>query len=286
MSQILLMSSSDSSRWSFASRWAWSKSSAQHCDVKLRHLAKWNDARRERDRLAEEYGALMDEETRGGFQELLGLSRTVFPYVEEHKFYCDYWFQSRFFNKVREFGALLAKHGFIEEGEDIFNLSRHEAMQALEELSLTRARQAFEDVEFSPSILRPAADVDTSSTILGGPSALPFAIGAAVAIALVVSGPIFSFACMLKSRRAIPSTPPGTRCCSCWWVWVAWWASSGRRWPCGNSSRSELDPLNPPPPACRVGPWRFDGPRPRSGARRRVDMAGFGRSVAIVVAVA
>jgi pyruvate,water dikinase len=92
---------------------------------------------KERDRLAEDYGALMDEETRGGFEELLGLSRTVFPYVEEHKFYCDYWFQSRFFNKVREFGALLAKHGFIEEGEDIFNLSRHEAMQALEELSLT-----------------------------------------------------------------------------------------------------------------------------------------------------
>jgi L-lactate dehydrogenase (cytochrome) len=47
---------------------------------------------------------------------------------------------------------------------------------AEQELSLTRARQAFEDVEFSPSILRPAADVDTSSTILGGPSAMPFAI--------------------------------------------------------------------------------------------------------------
>jgi pyruvate,water dikinase len=91
---------------------------------------------RERDRLAEEYGALLDDETRPGFEELLALSRTVFPYVEEHKFYCDYWFQSRFFNKVREFGALLAKHDFIEEGEDIFNLSRHEALQALEELSL------------------------------------------------------------------------------------------------------------------------------------------------------
>ena len=47
---------------------------------------------------------------------------------------------------------------------------------AEQELSLARARQAFEDVEFSPSILRPAAEVDTSSTILGGPSALPFAI--------------------------------------------------------------------------------------------------------------
>jgi L-lactate dehydrogenase (cytochrome) len=47
---------------------------------------------------------------------------------------------------------------------------------AEQELSLARARQAFEDVEFSPSILRPAASVDTSSTILGGPSAYPFAI--------------------------------------------------------------------------------------------------------------
>ena len=56
-------------------------------------------------------------------QELLGLSRKVFPYVEEHKFYCDYWFLSRFYNKIREFGALLAEHGFLEDGEDIFQLS-------------------------------------------------------------------------------------------------------------------------------------------------------------------
>lgn len=45
------------------------------------------------------------------------------------------------------------------------------------ELSLARARQAFEDVEFTPGILRGLPDVvDTSVNILGGPSALPFAI--------------------------------------------------------------------------------------------------------------
>ena len=44
------------------------------------------------------------------------------------------------------------------------------------ELSLGRARQAFEDVEFHPGILKPAADVDTSVQILGGSSALPFGI--------------------------------------------------------------------------------------------------------------
>jgi pyruvate,water dikinase len=93
----------------------------------------------ERERLAEEYGSLLDAEARATFDELLGLSRLVFPYVEEHKFYCEYWFQSRFFNKVREFGGLLADHGFLADSEDVFQLSRHEVAEALEELCLTWA---------------------------------------------------------------------------------------------------------------------------------------------------
>ena len=44
------------------------------------------------------------------------------------------------------------------------------------EISLARARQAFQDVEFHPSILRDVSTVDTSCEIWGGPSALPFGI--------------------------------------------------------------------------------------------------------------
>jgi L-lactate dehydrogenase (cytochrome) len=44
------------------------------------------------------------------------------------------------------------------------------------ELSLARARQAFEDVVFHPSILRDVSTVDTTTPILGGTSALPFGI--------------------------------------------------------------------------------------------------------------
>ncbi|GAA0553722.1 quinone-dependent L-lactate dehydrogenase [Paractinoplanes ferrugineus] len=44
------------------------------------------------------------------------------------------------------------------------------------EISLARARQAFHDLEFHPSVLRDVAAVDTSTTIFGGPSALPFGI--------------------------------------------------------------------------------------------------------------
>ncbi|HKP18662.1 MAG TPA: PEP-utilizing enzyme [Gaiellaceae bacterium] len=94
---------------------------------------------RERDRLAEEYGALLGDDARKAFDELLALSRRVFPYVEEHKFYADYWFLTRWWNKIREFGALLAEHGFLNDGEDVFQLSRHEVASALDELVLAWA---------------------------------------------------------------------------------------------------------------------------------------------------
>jgi L-lactate dehydrogenase (cytochrome) len=44
------------------------------------------------------------------------------------------------------------------------------------EISMRRARQAFEDIEFHPDILKPAQHVDTSTEVLGGLSALPFGI--------------------------------------------------------------------------------------------------------------
>lgn len=44
------------------------------------------------------------------------------------------------------------------------------------ELSLGRARQAFQDIEFHPSILKDVTNVDVSRNVLGGVSALPIAI--------------------------------------------------------------------------------------------------------------
>ncbi|MDO8337662.1 MAG: alpha-hydroxy acid oxidase [Microcella sp.] len=44
------------------------------------------------------------------------------------------------------------------------------------EISLARARQAYLDIEFHPSILRDVSEVSTERTVLGGPSALPLAI--------------------------------------------------------------------------------------------------------------
>ena len=45
-----------------------------------------------------------------------------------------------------------------------------------DEISMNRARQAFKDVEFHPSILNDVSNVDTSCEVFGGPSTLPFGI--------------------------------------------------------------------------------------------------------------
>lgn len=44
------------------------------------------------------------------------------------------------------------------------------------EISLKRARQAFQDIEFHPSILRDVSKLDTTTQILGGTSTMPFGI--------------------------------------------------------------------------------------------------------------
>ena len=90
----------------------------------------------ERERITEEHRALLPPELRQAFDESLALARTVFPYVENHHFYIDHRYFTIFWNKVREFGALLARHGFLADGEDVFLLRHDEVRSALEELRL------------------------------------------------------------------------------------------------------------------------------------------------------
>jgi len=89
----------------------------------------------ERDRLTAEYQALLKTpEDRKAFADQLGLARTVYPFVENHNFYVEHWHHTIFWNKIREFGALLAKHGFFADGDDIFYLHRFEVHDALYDL--------------------------------------------------------------------------------------------------------------------------------------------------------
>jgi pyruvate, water dikinase len=98
------------------------------------------EIRRERDRIVAEYRELLSsEEERAAFDQMLGLCRVVFPYVEDHKFYCEHWFTTRFFQKIREFGALLRREGVLEDAEDVFHLHHTEVDQALADVMLAWA---------------------------------------------------------------------------------------------------------------------------------------------------
>jgi pyruvate,water dikinase len=96
--------------------------------------------RKERTRIIAEYRALAPSQPeRDVFDQMLGLCHVVFPYVEDHKFYCEHWFTTRFFKKVREFGALLERQGMIDEAEDVFQLQHFEVDQALADVMLAWA---------------------------------------------------------------------------------------------------------------------------------------------------
>jgi pyruvate,water dikinase len=90
----------------------------------------------ERDRMTAEYRELMPEPMRVAFDEQLALARTVFSHVENHSFYVDHWYLTIFWNKVREFGALLASRRFLAEADDVFYLRHDELHEALHELRL------------------------------------------------------------------------------------------------------------------------------------------------------
>lgn len=94
----------------------------------------------ERARIVGEYRDLLaNDEERAAFDQMLGLCHVVFPYVEDHKFYCEHWFISRFYNKMREFGDLLVRKGSIDNREDIFHLQHTEVTQALIDVMLAWA---------------------------------------------------------------------------------------------------------------------------------------------------
>jgi pyruvate,water dikinase len=92
---------------------------------------------RERDQLVADYRELLDSDAdRATYDQLITLAHRVFPYVEGHKFYCEHWYTNLFFNKIREFGALLAGHGFFAEEADVFHLTHYELESAIVDLSL------------------------------------------------------------------------------------------------------------------------------------------------------
>ncbi len=90
---------------------------------------------RERGELIADYRELLNTDAeRAAFDQMIALAHRVFPYVEGHKFYCEHWYTNLFFNKIREFGGLLAENGFFADAEDVFQLTHYEVEAALIDL--------------------------------------------------------------------------------------------------------------------------------------------------------
>src|SRR5688572_12430584 len=89
----------------------------------------------ERRQLIEDYRELLStDDERAAYDQMIELAHRVFPYVEGHKFYCEHWYTNLFFNKIREFGALLAQNGFFPDTEDVFQLTHFELEEAIIDL--------------------------------------------------------------------------------------------------------------------------------------------------------
>ena len=87
--------------------------------------------RSERDELVSEYRELLSEAERAQFDELFGLSRTVFPFIEEHNIYVEHWAHSVFWEKAKELGDFLVAAGFTSERDDVFYINRFELDEVL-----------------------------------------------------------------------------------------------------------------------------------------------------------
>jgi pyruvate, water dikinase len=93
----------------------------------------------ERDRIASEYIDLLDGDDKANFEAKLGLSRTVFHYVENHNFYIEHWGISVMWRKMRELSTVFQKEGFWNEADDIFMLKRDEIPVAIADMTFAWA---------------------------------------------------------------------------------------------------------------------------------------------------
>jgi pyruvate,water dikinase len=85
----------------------------------------------ERDRITSQYRALLAEGEQETFDQLVGLARTVFAYIEEHVLYIEHWMWATFWAKSKELSRALTAMGAFDDPEDMFFLRRTEVSEAI-----------------------------------------------------------------------------------------------------------------------------------------------------------
>lgn len=106
---------------------------------------------RERDRITEEYfGLLKTEEDKNMFKLLLDRTRTAYIYVEDHMWYCEHYFQTLFYERIRKIGKIFADQDFLDDPEDVFFINRFELGMAIWDVgySWAMARKSYGQIKW------------------------------------------------------------------------------------------------------------------------------------------
>ena len=93
------------------------------------------DVLRRRDETTAGYRQLLVDDDRATFDELVGLARKVFAFIEEHVLYIEHWMWATFWSKSHELADALVAMGALDAHDDFFMLRRFEVMELLYEVN-------------------------------------------------------------------------------------------------------------------------------------------------------
>ncbi|MGQ4557194.1 PEP-utilizing enzyme [Halobellus sp. GM3] len=117
----------------------------QHLSSKIERLQSgesigrdFDQLQAERDEIVEEYrGYLGSDAEREQFDKAHRTCLDVYEYAEDHQFWVEHRLHTIIFQKMREFGALVASEGLLDDPEDIFMFTKFEVAELLEEVCET-----------------------------------------------------------------------------------------------------------------------------------------------------
>lgn len=110
-----------------------------------------DDIIKERERITEEYFSLLKtQEDKDMFKLLLDRTRTAYIYVEDHMWYCEHYFQTLFYERIRKIGRVFANQDFLDDPEDIFYINRFELGMAIWDVgySWAMARKSYGQIKW------------------------------------------------------------------------------------------------------------------------------------------
>ncbi|MGB9630335.1 MAG: hypothetical protein ACPL6D_16900, partial [Thermodesulfobacteriota bacterium] len=88
-----------------------------------------------RKELVEGYRKLIkNDDDRRLFDELYDITRRIYPYTENHLFWCEHYTHCLWFMKMKEIAEVLVRHGIFEDPDDMFLFNWYEIPQIIYDL--------------------------------------------------------------------------------------------------------------------------------------------------------